>query len=86
MSGMLSNTAEMKPRPIAVCQDAAGSLSTGIMEAQVTSASRKIVPLVASGNRLQSGLRNGAVTRIASPTATPMKGKLSAIALCAMLT
>src|SRR5215470_17478164 len=42
---MLSNTAETKPSPRAVCHDAAGSFSTGIIEAQVTSASRKMVPL-----------------------------------------
>ena len=30
---MLSNTAERKPRPSAVCQDASGNFSTGIIEA-----------------------------------------------------
>src|SRR5436305_1397284 len=42
---MLSKTADTKPRPSAVCQEATGSRSTGIIEAAVTSASRKIVPL-----------------------------------------
>ena len=32
MSGMLSNTAETKPRPKAVCQEATGNFSTGIIE------------------------------------------------------
>ena len=51
----------------AVCQDAAGSFSTGIIEAQVTSDSRKMVPLNASGSSSQSGLRSGAVTRMRHP-------------------
>src|SRR5688572_32013570 len=45
VSGMLSNTAETKPSPNAVCHDAAGSRSTGISDAHSTSASRNTVPL-----------------------------------------
>ena len=71
---MLSNTADTKPRPSAVCQDASGSFSTGIIEAQVTSASRKIVPLKVSGMTSQSGRRSGAVTRITTHTARPITG------------
>ena len=33
------------PRPRAVCHEATGNVSTGIIEAVVTSARRKIVPL-----------------------------------------
>src|SRR3954452_11221132 len=71
---MLSNTAETKPRPSAVGQDATGSLSTGIIEAAVTSASRKIVPLNVSGITDQSGLRKGAVKKITIHTAMPSTG------------
>src|SRR3954469_13554668 len=77
---MLSNTAETKPRPIAVCQDAAGSFSTGISDAQVTSASRKIVPLKVSGITFQSGLRHGVVTSRTTQTDAPMIGKASSAA------
>jgi hypothetical protein len=52
---MLSNTAEMKPRDSVLCQEAGGSFSTGINEAQVTNASRKIEPLNASGSSFHSG-------------------------------
>src|SRR5262245_48348580 len=75
---MLSNTAETNPRPNAVCQEAAGSLCTGIMDAQVTSASRKMLPLNASGTNDHSGLRQPAVARITSQTVAPRTGKLSA--------
>ncbi len=77
---MLSNTADTKPRPKAVCEEAAGSFSTGIIEAQVTSASRNTVPLTAPGSSSHSGLRSGAVTRIAATTVTPRNGNLSASA------
>src|ERR1017187_6560001 len=75
VSGMLSNTAETKPRPKAECQDAAGSASTGIIDAQVTRDSRKIDPLLASGSSSQSGLLSGTLNRIAAHTAAPMNGK-----------
>src|SRR5262245_49066429 len=67
--GILSNTAETKPRPSVVCHDAAGSFSTGMSEAQVTSASRNTDPLNASGSRPQSGRRAAAVARMATQTA-----------------
>src|SRR6185437_12334287 len=70
-------TAETKPSPSAVCQEASGSFSTGIIEAEVTNASRKSVPLQVAGNTFQSGARNGAVTRIATQTARPITGRLS---------
>ncbi len=74
---MLSNTAERKPRPKAVSHDAAGSFSTGIIAAVVTSARRNIVPLKVAGRSVQSGLRNGAEARIATHTAAPITGKTS---------
>src|SRR5215831_2870849 len=74
---MLSNTAETKPRPNAVCQLADGSLSTGIIEAAVTSARRKIVPLNVLGNTSQSGRRNGTAARITAQTARPITGTTS---------
>ena len=77
---MLSNTDDRKPRPSAVCQDASGSCSTGISEALVTSASRKIVPLNVSGMIAQSGRRSGAVARITIHTARPITGTTSSIA------
>src|SRR5262245_29121727 len=77
---MLSNTADTKPRPNAVGQDAAGSFSTGIIEAQVTSASRNTEPLNASGSNPHSGLRSGTQTRIATQTAAPITGKWSSSA------
>src|SRR5262245_45675741 len=74
---MLSNTADRNPSPREVCQDAAGSFSTGIIEAQVIRASRNTLPLNASGSSDHSGLRAGTQARIAIQTAAPMKGKLS---------
>jgi hypothetical protein len=61
---MLSNTADTNPRPKAVGHDAEGNVSTGIIEADVTSASRKIVPLNVSRSTAQSSRRNGAVSKI----------------------
>ncbi len=75
---MLSNTDEMKPRVKADCQEAGGSFSTGIIEAQVTRASRKIEPLRASGIRLHSGFLTGMAASSTTHTATPRKGKWSA--------
>ncbi len=72
---MLSKTEERKPRPKALCQEAAGSFSTGIIDAQSTSESRKIEPLTASGNTSQSGRRAATEIRIATHTAAPIKGK-----------
>ncbi len=86
VSGMLSNTAEMKPRPKAECQEAGGSVSTGIIEAQLTRDSRKIEPLVASGNNSQSGRRSGTLSRSAIHTVAPMNGKRSEISLYSTLT
>src|SRR6186713_2014121 len=74
---MLSNTAETKPRPSAVGQDAAGSFSTGISEAAVTSARRKMVPLKVSGITVQSGARRAAVSRMTAQTAMPSTGTVS---------
>src|SRR5258705_5243624 len=69
---MLSKTAERNPRPKAVCQEAAGSFSTGIIAAQATSESRKIVPLNVAGITFQSGARSGIEARIAAHTASPI--------------
>ena len=80
MSGILSNTDETTPRPSAVCHDAAGNVSTGITEAAVTSARRKIVPLKVSGRMVQSGARKTAVSKIAAQTASPSTGTVSSSA------
>jgi hypothetical protein len=77
---MLSNTEERKPRPSAVCHDASGNSSTGISDALVTSASRKIVPLKVSGMISQSGRRSAAVARITTHTASPITGTTSSTA------
>src|SRR2546429_4895944 len=71
---MLSNTAETKPKPSAVGHEAAGSFSTGINEAAVTNARRKIVPLKVSGITFQSGARSPAVSRMTAQTAMPRTG------------
>src|SRR5262249_32962318 len=71
---------DRKPSPKAVCHDAAGSSSTGIIDAHVTNANRKIVPLEVSGMIAQSGLRNGAVARMTIQTAIPSTGKTSSTA------
>src|SRR3989442_2145284 len=86
VSGMLSNTAETKPRPSAVCHDAAGSFSTGIGEAQVISKRRNALPLNAPGSSDHAGLRHSAAMRIAAHTAAPMNGKRSEYALNFTLT
>ena len=54
VSGMLSKTAEMKPSASAETHEAGGNCSTGIIEAQSTSESRKIEPLMVSGINSQS--------------------------------
>ena len=77
---MLSNTDDTKPRPSVVCHDADGNVSTGITEAAVTSARRKIVPLKVSGMMLQSGVRRNAVSKIAAQTASPSTGSVSSSA------
>src|SRR5687767_15970441 len=59
--GILSNTAERKPRPNEVCQDGAGRLSTGIIEAQSTSERRKSDPVRAGPSSDHCGRRIGAV-------------------------
>ena len=55
-----------------------GNVSTGIMEAAVTSARRKIVPLKVSGITFQSGLLNGVAMRMTAQTANPSTGNTSA--------
>src|SRR5690606_14792320 len=72
---MLSNTAETQPRPKAVCHDAAGSVSTGISDAQVTSVSRNSVPFTDAGTTFQSVDTKSAETTIAIQT--PAAGKSS---------
>ena len=83
---MLSNTADTKPRPSAVCHDAAGSFSTGISEAQTISDSRKMLPLSAPGSSDHCGLRHSAVTASATQTPVPMNGKRSDNSLYLTLT
>ena len=75
---MLSKTAEMKPSASAEGQEAGGSDSTGIIEAQVTSDNRNTEPLKAPGMRLHSGLRSGTATSRATQIAAPRNGKCSA--------
>src|SRR4029078_4542424 len=72
---MLSNTAETKARPSAVGHEAADSFSTGINEAAVTNASRKMGPLKVSGITFQSGARSPVVSRITAQTARPRTGR-----------
>src|SRR5688572_8014440 len=81
VSGMLSKTEDRKPRPRVVIAEAAGSFSTGIIEAQVTSASRKMEPLKAPGRSFQSGWRMAAAVRRATQTAVPITGKWSRTSL-----
>src|SRR4051794_94727 len=78
VSGMLSKTADRNPRPRLVFHEGTGNVSTGIIEAINTSDSRKIEPRSAGRNPSQSGARNKVETRIATQTATPINGKLSA--------
>src|SRR2546423_15597070 len=75
---MLSKTAERNPRPSVDGHEAGGNFSTGISDADKTSARRKIEPLNVSGSNSQSGRRSPAESRRAIQTAAPMKGKLSA--------
>ena len=64
-----------KPRPSAVCHDAAGSFSTGIIDAAVTSARRKAVPLNVSGMHLPTRLLQTESSRTATAqTASPRTG------------
>ena len=83
---MLSKTAETKPRPSAVCQDAAGNFSTGISEAHTISERRNTLPLNAPGSSDHAGLRHSAAMRIAAHTPAPMNGKRSEYALNFTLT
>src|SRR5688572_20198427 len=78
---MLSNTDDKKPRPNAVCHEAAGNCSTGIIDALNTSESKNTEPLKAPGNRLHSGLRSRAVSSSATHTAAPRNGNRSDTAL-----
>ena len=78
---MLSNTADVKPRPRADCHEAAGSLSTGIIEAQRTSESRNTALRADSGTRCHAGARSQAVSSSAPHTAAPRKGKRSEISV-----
>ncbi len=66
VNGMLSNTEDKNPSPNAVRHEAAGNSSTGISEAQLTSASRNTVPLKVSGMTDQSGRRSGVASRMTS--------------------
>src|SRR5207245_10094096 len=77
VSGMLSNTADKKPRPNAVREEASGNRSTGIIEAISTSESRKMELRNARGSTSQSGRRIPKDMRMATQTATPMNGKRS---------
>ena len=72
---MLSNTEERKPRPSAVCHDAAGSFSTGIIEAHSTSESRKIEPLQRAGQQLPVGRTQRRGHQDRQATAAPRNGK-----------
>ena len=54
---MLSNTDDKKPSPSAVCHEASGSCSTGIIDAESTSDSRNSEPFSASGSSDHSGRR-----------------------------
>src|SRR5437868_11597020 len=74
---MLSNTAETKPRPSAVCHDGAGSFSTGMSEAHRISDKRNTLPLNAPGSSDHWGLRHNAVTSSATHTPAPMNGNVS---------
>ena len=60
---MLSNTADTKPRPSVDCGEAAGRLSTGIIEAASTSDSRNTAPFAAAGITVKSGRRHGVSNR-----------------------
>jgi hypothetical protein len=71
---MLSKTAEKKPSPNAVCHDAVGNCSTGMSDADITNASKKIDPLKARGRSFQFGRRAKAPTIIAAQTAAPING------------
>src|SRR5690349_7609359 len=77
---MLSNTAETNPSPNAVCHDGGGSCSTGISEADNTSASRTTVFLNAPGSSVQAGRRTGLATTIARNAARPTTGTRSGTA------
>ncbi len=72
--------------PKADGHEAAGSLSTGIIDAHSTSASRKIDPRSADGTSDHSEARTGVVARIAAHTAAPRNGKASAAVLKRVLT
>src|SRR5437773_6320108 len=77
VSGMLSNTADKKPRHSAVCEEASGNRSNGIIDAISTSESRKMELRNARGGTSQSGRRIPKDMRMAIQTATPMNGKRS---------
>src|SRR5688500_15770829 len=83
---MLSKTDDRNPRASEVGHDAEGSFSTGMRDAHSTSASRKMLTLKASGIRLHCGCRRGTQAKIATHTATPMKGNTSAKCLNFRLT
>src|SRR5688572_8676671 len=74
---MLSKTAETTPKPKAVTADAAGSRSTGIIEADSTSDNKNALPRTALGNTDQSGRRKIEPVRMTAQTAAPIHGKLS---------
>jgi hypothetical protein len=69
VSGMLSNTADTKPRPSAVCHEATGSFSTGIIEAHTHQREQEDAALERTGQQAPGRVRTGAVTRMATHTA-----------------
>src|SRR5687767_595778 len=77
---MLSNIDDTNPRPSADSHDGAGNVSTGISDADSTSANKNALPFVASRRSPQAGRRSGAETRIANHTAAPITGKCSSTA------
>ena len=72
---MLSNTADTKPRPNAVCHDASGSFSTGIIDAASTSDSRKTLPLNAPGQLAPRGRADGGAEQQHHPHCGADEGK-----------
>jgi hypothetical protein len=74
---MLSNTADTKPSTSVDRAEASGRLSTGIIDAHRTSASRNTAPFAAFGTAVQSGRRHGASSRMMPMTVRPMYGNRS---------
>src|SRR5690242_12263349 len=72
---MLSKIAERNPIPKVVCHEGTGRFSTGISEAALTKASRKIEPRKARGSRDQFDERAGTTAAMAIHVAAPTNGK-----------